>query len=312
MKVAIVGAGNVGRTIFHDLQHLNMISEITLIGRNLKAIEAEVMDALDAAILRNEYGPKLNYGSYEDVKDADIIIYTAGSAKLKTDRMELLQENLMIAEEIFSIINQYNKEAIIICVSNPVDLITLKINKLTNRDPHKIIGTGTLLESARLIRFISELLEISDRSINISVIGEHGNSAVALLSSVRIMGLSLDDYLKTVTDNKGNLNIHKLQDAFKNKAYKIVNGKGYTSTGVSAEICKIISAIGRDSREILPVSSLLQGEYGIKDIAISVPSIIGKNGIEEIHEVMMTKEENDAFMESVNKIKMIVKDNNLL
>ena len=157
MKVAIIGAGNVGKTIFHDLQFVNMIREITLIGRNGKAIEAEVMDALDAATLRHEYGPKLFAGTYKDVKGADIIIYSAGTAKLKEDRLELLNENLGIVEDIFSEVNKYNKDAIIICISNPVDLITLKIQQLTKRDPHKIIGTGTLLESARLIRFVSEL-----------------------------------------------------------------------------------------------------------------------------------------------------------
>ena len=312
MKVAIIGAGNVGKTIFHDLQFVNMIRERTLIGRNGKAIEAEVMDALDAATLRHEYGPKLFAGTYKDVKGADIIIYSAGTAKLKEDRLELLNENLGIVEDIFSEVNKYNKDAIIICISNPVDLITLKIQQLTKRDPHKIIGTGTLLESARLIRFVSELLDISDKSVHISVIGEHGNSAVALLSSVRIMGLSIDEYLKTVTDDKANLNIKKLQEAFKNKAYRIVNGKGFTNTGVSAEVCRIVSAIALDSRDVLPVSSVLQGEYGIKDVAISVPSIIGKNGIEEIHEVSMSKEENDAFMNSVNKLKQLAKENNII
>ena len=120
MKVAIIGGGNVGRTIFHDLQYAKMIEEITLIGRNRNAIDAEVMDALDAATLRNDYGPKLYGGSYEDVKGADIIIYTAGTSKLKADRLELLNENLKITEDIFSTINKYNKDAIVICVSNPV------------------------------------------------------------------------------------------------------------------------------------------------------------------------------------------------
>ena len=312
MKVAIIGGGNVGRTIFHDLQYAKMIEEITLIGRNRNAIDAEVMDALDAATLRSDYGPKLYGGSYEDVKGADIIIYTAGTSKLKADRLELLNENLKITEDIFSTINKYNKDAIVICVSNPVDLITMKIQKLRGNDPRKNIGTGTLLESARLIRFLSELLDISDKSVHISVIGEHGNSAVALLSSVRIMGLSIDEYLKTVTDNKASLNVEKLQEAFRNKAYKIINGKGFTSTGVSAEVCRIVSAIAMDSRDVLPVSSVLHGEYGIDGVAISVPSIIGKNGIEDIYEVMMTEEENALFRESVGKIKDLAIENDLV
>ena len=303
MKVAVIGTGNVGKTVFHDLQNVGMISEITLVARNKEKAQAEVMDARDAAVVREKHGPKLFYGGYEGTKGADIIIYTAGSAKLKEDRMEMLQDNCDIAEEIFTEVNRYNKDAVIICVTNPLDVITMKIQQVTGRSPGKVIGSGTLLESARLVRLVAEFLELSDRSIHMSVVGEHGASAVALLSSVRVMGLSLEDYLKSVTDDRMMLNVMRLNEAFKKEAFRIFYAKGYTSTGVSAAACRIAAAIACDSREILPVSSVLQGQYGVRGVAVSVPSIIGRNGVEEIREVMMTEEEREAFLASVDTVR---------
>jgi len=303
MKVAIVGAGNVGKAIFHDLQYVNLVREITLTGRRTDPVRAEVMDARDAAVLRGTHGPKLSYGGYEATEGADVIIYAAGSSKAKEDRMELLHDNCVIAEEVFSEIVRYNRSAVIIPVTNPLDVVTMKIQKVTGQDPRKVIGTGTLLESARLIRYVADLLELSDRSIHMSVVGEHGTTAVALMSSVRVMGWSLEEYLRSVTDSNLNLNVGRLNDAFKKHASRIFHGKGYTSTGVSAAACRIVSAIASDSREILPVSTVLQGRYGVRDVAVSVPCVIGRNGVEEIREVSMTPEERAAFIASVETIR---------
>lgn len=303
MKAVIIGIGNVGKTIFHDLQHVNMIREITLVGRDISKVKAEVLDAKDAAVLWESYGPKLSYGGYEATEGADIIIYAAGTSKFRSDRMELLHDNCAIAEEIFTQVNRYNREAVIICVTNPLDVITMKIQQVTGRDPRKVIGSGTLLESARLVRFVAELLELSDRSIHMSVVGEHGASAVALLSSVRVMGLTLEEYLQSIADEEASLNADRLNEIFKKMAFQIFYGKGYTSTGVSATACRIAAAIASDSREVFPVSSVLQGEYGVRDVAVSVPSVLGRNGIVDIREWSMTEEERKAFLISADTVR---------
>ena len=313
MKVAIIGAGNVGKAVFHDLQHVNMIRKITLIDRNKKKAEAEVADAKDAAILWEGYRPKLDFGGYEKTKGADIIVYTAGSSKIENeDRMEMLHSNCVIAEEVFTEINRYNQDAIIICVTNPLDVITMKIQQVTGRAARKVIGTGTLLDTARLVRIVAELLDISNQQIYIPVVGEHGASAVSLLSTFRIMGMTMDDYLKSVIDTDADLNVKALENTFKKGGWKIVSGKGYTSTGVSAAMCRLVANIAADTREILPVSSVLQGEYGVRGVAASVPSVIGRNGIEEIHEVMMTDEERDAFLISVDTIRQAAKSEGII
>lgn len=313
MKVAIIGAGNVGKAVFHDLQHINMIGKITLIDRNKKKAEAEVVDAKDAAILWEGYRPKLDSGGYEKTKGADIIVYTAGSSKIENeDRMEMLHSNCVIAEEVFTEINRYNQDAIIICVTNPLDVITMKIQQVTGRAARKVIGTGTLLDTARLVRIVAELLDISNQQIYIPVVGEHGASAVSLLSTFRIMGMTMDDYLKSVIDTDADLNVKALENTFKKGGWKIVSGKGYTSTGVSAAVCRLVANIAADTREILPVSSVLQGEYGVRGVAASVPSVIGRNGIEEIHEVMMTDEERDSFLISVDTIRQAAKSEGII
>lgn len=303
MKVAIIGSGNVGRIVFSDLQHASMIREITLVGRNREKLRAEVEDAKDAAVLHEGYVPKLTFGGYSATKGADIIIYAAGSAKIKEDRMEMLHDNCVIAEEIFSEVRKYNREAIIICLTNPLDVITMKILDTMEISPRKVIGSGTLLESARVTRIVAELMDISSKSVNTYVVGEHGASAVALFSSARIMGLSLDEYFQGVTDDQFMLDKGRLQQVFKDEPFRIFHGKGYTSTGVSATACRIVSAIASDSREILPVSSVLQGEYGVRDVAVSVPSVVGRNGIEEIYEVGMTDDERRDFLASVEVVR---------
>ncbi|WP_027869247.1 saccharopine dehydrogenase NADP-binding domain-containing protein [Eubacterium sp. AB3007] len=304
MKAAIIGAGNVGKTIFHDLQRVRMIEEITLVGRSLDKIRAEVEDARDAAVVREEYGPRLHYGGYEATAGADIIIFTAGSSKVvSSDRMAMLHDNVAIAREIFSEVVRYNEDAIIINATNPLDPITMKIQQVTGQDPRKVIGSGTLLETARLVRYIAELLDLSDRSVHMSVVGEHGASAVALLSTVRVLGMTLQEYLASVTGESLPLNAEKLNETFKKEAFRIFHGKGYTSTGVSATVCRIAAAIAADSREIFPVSTVLQGEYGVQGVAVSVPSVIGRSGVEDIREVVMSDEENAAFLSSVDIIR---------
>ena len=153
------------------------------------------------------------------------------------------------------------------------------------------------------MRYVADLLEISDRSIHMSVVGEHGASAVALMSSVRVMGLPLEEYLQSVTDHPLRLNTQRLTEAFRQHGFRIFHGKGYTSTGVSATACRIVAAIASDSREVFPVSTVLQGEYGVQGVAASVPSVIGRNGVEEIREGSMTEEERAAFKSSVDVIR---------
>lgn len=308
MKVAVVGNGKVGMATFRELQSFNEIDEIALIGRNLEKIKGEIDDYKDSSILRNGATPKLSGGGYEQTKDADIIVFAAGKAQLPgQSRLDLIDYNVNVAREVFAEINKYNKKATIIVISNPVDIITYEIFKITNRPRQKVIGTGTLLDTVRCIRLISELLDISPTSVNMFVIGEHGDSSVSVLSSLRLLNMSLDEYLS----NEVGMNVHTKPDVvstnIKNVVRKLIDAKGYTAFGVASVASRLVYEIIHDSNIIFPVSTVLQGEYGVENMAISVPCIIGRNGISQIKQIILNKDEKIAFNNSVDIIQKALK-----
>lgn len=203
-----------------------------------------------------------------------------------------------VAKGIFREIDKYNKDAIIIAVSNPVDIITTTIQKLTGRPANKVIGTGTLLDSARLRRIVADILDVSADSVIFNMVGEHGNSSVLLWSTVNVAGMSLDDFLMLSASDKIEIHKEKLHNMVTSAGGKLIKGKGSTSYGVAAAVCRIVSAIISDTRELMTVSTVLNGQYGVNDIALSVPSIVGRNGA-EVMNTNMTDKEKEEFNESV-------------
>jgi L-lactate dehydrogenase len=303
MKVAVIGDGNVGRAVFRELQNVSGVNEIVLVGRKPDRLKAEVDDYLDAVVLRGYDTPRLSYGGYEATEGADILVYCAGSGKVEADRMEVLEGNCRIADSIFQQVNKYNRDGIILCLTNPVDVITMQVARTTGRDRSKVLGTGTLLDSARLTRFISDMLEISPRNTDMFVVGEHGNSSVALISSFRVAGMTLDEYLSSETGFAGHVNSSQLNETIRNAAFRIIKGKGFTNYGVAAAACVLVHAIASDARAVYPATVLLQGEYGLEGVAASVPAVIGAGGVEAIKRVKMTKEEEAGFYASVDIIR---------
>ena len=259
MKIAVIGDGKVGLAVLRELQEIRGVSEIVLVGRNLNKVQGEVDDYKDASVLKDYPSPRFSSGGYEMTEGCDILIYAAGSSKASNDRMELLTENSRIAKEIFTQVNQYNQNGIIICITNPLDVITTVIREVTNRDRKKVIGTGTLLDSVRLDRYIAELVDLSPDSVIMYVVGEHGNSAVPLMSSCRIFGRTYEEYFIEESGG-GRVSPEHLAKIVREAGIKIFRNKGYTSYGVACAACRIVSAIVRDSRQILPVSVVLEGE----------------------------------------------------
>ena len=214
----------------------------------------------------------------------------------------MLTENYTIAREIFTQVNRYNQNGVIVCVTNPLDVITTVVRDITNRDRKKVIGTGTLLDSARLARYIAELVELSPDSVNMYVVGEHGNSSVPLLSSCRICGKSFEDYFIEEAGG-GQISAEHLSRVVRTAGFKIFNNKGYTSYGAACAACKIVSAIIRDTRQLLPVSVVLEGEYGLNGFAVSTPCIIGREGIMSVKEMRMTEDESKQFQKSAKVVR---------
>lgn len=314
MKVTVIGNGNVGKAVFRELQNFREINELALVGRNAAACLAEAEDYYDAIPLRVDVPAHIMGGGYELAKDSDILIYCAGpSIKAGcTDRQVIAQENIKVMKAIFSEIDQYAPNAIVIVVTNPLDVITTAIQKLTQRPASKVIGTGTLLDTARLIKIISWACKISPYDIQGYVVGEHGNSSVVLNSNLRILGMSAEDYLKFECHNQIPIQKEYLEQDVRDAGFKIFRGKGYTSSGVAAATARIVFDIVNDTHRIYPVSTVLKGEYGINGFAISVPCMIGKEGIEAIKKITMNAEEQKEFASSAAIIEKACRENNLI
>ena len=308
MKVAVIGNGNVGMAVFKELQNMREVHEIALVGRNKEKIEEEITDYLDAKILRTCPTAKLCGGGYELTEGADILIYTAGAAqKPGQSRLELVGQNVEMTKNIFEEVNKYNRDAIIIVLSNPVDIITTAIQKFAGRPANKVIGTGTLLDTARLRRYVSSVLDVSSSSVDVMVLGEHGDSSCIIWSALRVLGMSLDEYLSLELEDEAMIKHNKLSAMVRQTAGKLISAKGFTAYGVAAAACRVVSAIVNDTHEILPLTVVLNGEYDVSNLAISVPCMIGRNGLITTKQMKLTESEKDDFMKSASILQETAK-----
>ena len=306
MKVAVIGNGNVGMAAFGELIRMPEIREVALVGRNVERIRAEVDDYADAQILRLAPGAKISGGGYEKTAGADILIYAAGAAqKPGQTRLELVEENVRITRQIFGEINRYNRESIVICLSNPVDIITAAVRDCTGRPSEKVIGTGTLLDTARLKKYLSNLLDVSPSSVTAYVLGEHGDSSCIIWSATRISGLPIDEYFSSVLENEAHIRQQTMTDMVRNNAGKIIRAKGSTAYGVAAAAGRLVQAIIHDTRDVMTVSVLLEGEYDKKGFAVSIPCIVDRGGAHVAAELPMTLYEKEAFEASAAVIAEI-------
>ncbi len=304
MKIAVIGNGNVGLATFAELQKLEGINELVLIGRNQSRIKAEVDDYRDSAILRPYGTPSLSYGDYSKTEGADITVYAAGAPqKVGQSRLELTKGNVEVVDQIFEKVNKYNKDSIVIVLSNPVDVLTYVVVRVSGRPREKVIGTGTLLDSARCVKIISDFLEVSPKSVNLFVVGEHGDSSVALLSSASLIGMGLDEYLSNEIGGDVSFRQEKIAALVRSTAGRLIASKGFTAYGVASAAARLIHEIIHDSNAILPLSVVLDGEYGLDSLAISVPCQIGKEGIKKIQNIRMNDAEKEAFEKSAGLIK---------
>ncbi len=308
MKVAVIGNGNVGMATFKELQRQREIQELVLIGRDQEKLQAEIEDFLDAEALATLPTAKLTFGGYDAAKGADILIYSAGVAqKPGQSRLELVEQNVKITRDIFTEVSKVNQGAIIIVLSNPVDIITAVVQETMGLPREKVIGTGTLLDTARLKRFIASMLDVSVNSTDMFVLGEHGDSSCVIWSSVRILGMSLDDYIALDVGEGTSVKQNKLSEHVRSAAGKMIAAKGYTAYGVAAAAGRVVSAVINDTHEILPVSIRLNGEYGVEGIAISVPCMIGRNGVLAVKQMPLTEDENEAFHKSASILSEFAK-----
>lgn len=276
-RVAIIGAGHVGSTAAYALMLRALVREIVLIDSDTDLAEAEAADLSDANALARP--GRIWSGTYADAASAKIAVITAGAASHGAEsRLSLAGRSAEIVSTCVSQLVDAGFAGILLVAANPVDLMTLVALRRSGFSPARVIGTGTLLDSSRLKQTLSGRFGIATAAIEGLVLGEHGDSEVAAFSTVRIGGLTLEQF------SSGSAEIDRGQVGrdVRDAGYQIVLGKGYTSFGVATAIVRICEAILRDERTVLPASTLLTGQYDITDVCLSLPCVLGAGGVELI------------------------------
>lgn len=302
-KVAIVGTGLVGASTAFSLLTQGVCDEILMIDINREKALGEVMD-LNHCIEYLNRNTQVKVASYEECKDVDIVVITAGAPpKPGQTRLDTLDLSAKIVKSIVDPIMNSGFNGHFIIVSNPVDVIAYYVYKLSGLPKNKVIGTGTSIDSARLKNFIGELFNVDPRSVQGYSMGEHGDSQMVPWSHVYIGG---KPFSKVIEDNKkrvGDIDLEKLVLDTARAGWEVYNRKGTTYYAIASATVGIIKAIINNENKIIPVSTLLEGEYGEFDVFTSVPAVLNNEGVKEVVEIEMTKQELDKFKASNKVIK---------
>ncbi len=306
-KVVVVGAGAVGSTTAYTLLLGGLFQEIVLI--DIRRDKAEG-DALDMAHGVSLVKPVTVYaGDYSDCKDADIVIITAGAPQQGAEtRLDLLKDNVAVFEQIIKDIMKYAPDDVILMpVTNPVDILTYVTYKLSGLPKKQIIGSGTVLDTSRLKYMISRKTGVDARNCHTYIIGEHGDSEVAAWSVTNIGGMTMNEFCK-YTDKCDLNDLDIMYNEVKNSAYEIIKKKGATYYAIAVAVARICECIAGDENSILTVSGVFEGEYDIRDVALSVPTKVSGMGIENILEVPFSKEEMKGLRDSAATLSGLLRE----
>ena len=280
-KAAVVGCGFVGSASAFALMESGLFSEMVLIDYDNAKAEGEALDISHGLPFAKPM--KIYAGSYIDLADAAVIIVTAGAGQKPGEtRLDLVKKNVGIFKSIIPKIAEYNQNAVMLIVANPVDILTYTAIKLSGYPEGKVFGSGTVLDTARFKYLLGEHLGVDNRSVHAFIIGEHGDSEIAAWSSASVSGIPIDSFCEMRGHFAHEEAMVRIAENVKNSAYEIIEKKKATYYGIAMSVRRICEAIVRDEKSIMPVSSIQKGNYGIKDVALSMPAIVGKNGVETL------------------------------
>lgn len=305
-KAAVIGCGFVGSATAFTLMQSRLFSELVLLDVNMEKADGEAKDIAHGIPFAGQM--KIYAGTYDDAADAAIIIITAGAnQKPGETRLDPVQKNTAIYQSIIPEIVKRDFGGILLIVSNPVDILTYVALKLSGLPEKRVLGSGTVLDTARLKYALGEHLGVDSRSVHSFIIGEHGDSEIAAWSSTNVSGIPLNEFCEM----RGHFNHDAAMDAIaekvKNSAYEIISKKQATYYGIAMSVKRICECIVRNERSILPVSAMMHGEYGIEDITLSMPAIVGIGGVETHVPIALSEEEAEKLVESAKKLKEVAK-----
>ena len=301
-KVAIIGAGFVGTTFAYSLLIHGLASQIVIIDINKERAEGEVMDLNHG--LSFAYPVKIWSGDYSDCKDADIVVIAVDKGqKIEQSRLELAEGNFEIMKQIIPKITEHNKNCIFLVVTNPLDVMTYAVLKLSGFPKNRVIGSGTILDSARLRYLLGEHLQVDPRNVHAYIIGEHGDSEVPVWSLANVAGIRLKDYCPICKVPYSLEHFNGLFLKVRNAGYEIIKRKGRTNYAIALGLTRIVESILRDENAILTVSCFLEDYHGVSDICLSVPAVLGRSGVKEIIKLPLEEKEIADFQKSAAIIK---------
>ena len=304
-KLAVIGCGFVGSASAFALMQSGLFSEMVLIDANRARAEGEALDISHGLPFAKPM--KIYAGDYPDLADASLIVVTAGAGQKPGEtRLDLVKKNVAIFRSIIPSITQYNKDAILLIVANPVDILTYAAAKLSGFPENRVFGTGTVLDTARLKYLLGEHLQVDSRAVHAFILGEHGDSEIVAWSSANVSGLPLHNFCEMRGYFDHDAAMETLAAGVKNSAYEIIEKKGATYYGIAMSVKRICEAIVRDEKSILPISSMMHGEYGISDVALSMPAIVGKDGVETRVPISLNGEEEAKLKDSANTLKKVI------
>jgi L-lactate dehydrogenase len=302
-KIAIIGAGNVGSTFAFSLMISGLAREIVLIDKNESLAVGECMDLNHG--LSFAHPTRIYAAGFEGCENADIVVITAGANQKPTEtRTDLVKKNVAIFKDIVPAVAKYTKDAILLVVTNPVDILTYVTLKLSGFPANRVIGSGTVLDTARLKYMISDYAQVDPNNIHAYIMGEHGDTELPVWSNATIGGLDIGTYCSEYA-KQGNAK-SELKEIFlkvKNSAYEIIKLKGATNYSIALSLVKITRAILRDENSILPVSTLITDYYGISDVCISIPSIVNMHGVAQYVKIDLSDDEQKLFKHSAKTLK---------
>ena len=289
-KVAIIGAGFVGSSSAFALMQKGIFNELVLIDANKARAEGEAMDISHGLAYSNSM--RIYAGEYEDISDAKIIIITAGAAqKVGETRLDLIKKNSKIMTSIVNEIVRVKAEGLLLIVANPVDVLTQVALKVSGFGKERVFGSGTVLDTARLKYLLSEKLRVDTRNVHAVIMGEHGDSEFVAWSFANVSGMPIKKFLCL----RGYKDMKQLKEEIhaevRDSAYKIIERKGATYYGIALSVTRICECIVKNQHSMLPISTLLEGEYGVTNVALSVPAILGSDGVEAVLELPLSSNE---------------------
>ncbi len=303
-KVVLIGAGDVGIAYAFALVNQGTVDHLAIIDIDEKKLAGNVMD-LNHGVVWAPSRTRVTKGTYEDCADASMVVICAGAAQKPGEtRLQLVDKNVSIMNSIVGDVMKNGFDGIFLVASNPVDLLTYAVWKASGLPHERVIGSGTILDSARYRYMLSEMDDIAPTSVHAYIIGEHGDSELPVVSSANIGGVSLSH--RSEEDPGYNERIEKIFEDTRDAAYTIIDAKGSTSYGIGMGLARITRAVIQNQAVVLPVSAYLQGEYGVEDVYIGTPAVIDRSGINKVVELQLDEHEKERFnasYETLNEIK---------